>query len=193
MLHLRLKFALAGLLLIGGGALVKYLVGYKDSLWIDWGYMLSVIFGWLALLAVIFSWLPDNTLATGSPPTRLLRVAKRLAVAVGFLAWLVLLVASFVVLDMYSQARINHILATRPTAYATATITAIRLRSSKSGTRRAALISYPAGPRQVAQAIADQGGYYQPGQRLRVKYVLEHPDMFGVASADSTYRSVPEY
>lgn len=170
-------------LLIGMGSLLDYWWGYKDNLLIEGSYLLLVIFGWLGLLFAAISQFTSPGGSYQPRPASLLGRLRRRLVQVGYVAaglgWLGLLVDNLLVVDQQRTQRVERLLTAGPTATTLATVTQLRERNSSAGPFRATILTYQAGAEQVTQALPGFGPYVV-GQRLRVKYVVAHPDMMAV-------------
>ena len=176
-------------LLLGTGGLVDYLYGYKDSWLLEGTYVLLIVFGCMALFVAGIATLVANASSDTAAPApaggrgclgRILNILKLLSFGAGFLACIALMVGSLVFIEQWRNERVGRLLATAPTVTTTATVTKLRTRSSRSGMVYATLLTYRAGTEQVNQAIPGRG-FYAVGQQVRVKYVVEHPDIFKVA------------
>ncbi len=185
------KFLLTSLLLIGAGSAVQYLFGYKSSFIIEGASVLSIVLGWLFLFVIaIILLLGEKSSETEKRPAqpqkpvsvlrRLGTIALRIGYAAGFLLLIGFMVGNLIYVEDLRNERIARILATPRTAYAVATVTARRKNRSRSGSSWSALITYQGGTEQINQAIRDDNWRYSPGQQLKVKYAIDHPDMFAV-------------
>ncbi|MBO2010274.1 hypothetical protein [Hymenobacter negativus] len=179
---------LISLALIGVGSGIDYLFGYKDSLFIEGGYMLLIIFGWLGLLFAAVVALPGAAkqqeeweLRPAPFRVRLWRRVKQLAYAMAFLTCLGLLVGNLLVINQQRTQRVARILATEPTMTTLATVIQLRERGSRSGTFRSTVLTYQAGTMLINQALPGIG-QYAVGQQLRVKYAVSYPDMFTIVN-----------
>jgi hypothetical protein len=173
-----LIFLLVAVLLIGTGAFIYYLYGYKDSFWIEAISYLPIIFGWLCMLyPLITIHVRIKGKEKGGPSV--IRKAGHALFFIAYPAWLVVLVAGFLELSLLTERRVEKILASDEVGFSKARVIRVEERRRKSSSHIYAIIEYNAGGESVQQAIKD-GGFYRQGQEIDIKYAAKYPDMFTV-------------
>ena len=176
--------------LLAAGVSVFYFYGYKDSFWVQGSAYLPVVFGWLSLLFLAIFLHPRKPKAE-QPGSH---TWQRITYAVYFIIYPVLLaglVGLFAGLEMAKDKRVDTLLSNPDSKRAIAIVTEREERRWRTSHHTYAIISYSTTDGIVEQAIKDDDGMYQAGQRIPITYSPDYPDMFRVEAPSASESHYP--
>jgi len=155
------------------GSLIYYLWGYKDNMLIR-GVSLSLSAGgWL--------YMGDNVkkayVRDKSDWYRKISIN---------LAFAVIVLMNILICVVAAGMRVDNILSRGKTNTTIATVTEMENYRTKNGLRHYAIINYQAGNDNITEHISNSNGEHVVGEKLEVRYAVDHPDMFIVLEAVST-------
>jgi hypothetical protein len=95
----------------------------------------------------------------------------------------VTVVTNIFLMNELGYYRVNQILRYKPTQIATAQVRQFEERYSKGGSKHYVTITYQISDRVITRSVYDYKREYSIGQKLRISYSVEYPEMFRVIRA----------
>ena len=165
-------------LAIGTGSVLAYLFGYKnDDVTSTVSYFL-VFSGWVAVFIIIDRYVNifSNTIRKGEPGWFAQRLGKMFATIVMVA---LILGNAFGVYRLGNERRVN-ILNTGPTKTTTAVVSSIEVHRGRSSDYYYAVFEYQASGHIIWHRRGEDNGDFVQGQRFKIQYSVEYPDMFRI-------------
>jgi NADH:ubiquinone oxidoreductase subunit 5 (subunit L)/multisubunit Na+/H+ antiporter MnhA subunit len=172
---------IAAIIFILTGYLLCYFESYKNLSSLNTLAGIFIVIGWIIILVTFFKdFFPknkkdisDNTQANQSKPKVTWLVSR--------LIFFTLNIGNIIFANYLSDLRVNIILNNEPSQVAIATVVGFEEKYiSKSGGITYAVIIYRTEDKLIHQYINDSKEQYQIGQKIKIKYSVEYPDMFAV-------------
>ena len=159
---------------IFAGSLLFYFEAYRNIFFLEILYVILISTAWLSLLIIFW----ENNLFSNK---RIKNLNKKswlnLLMRVLFFA---IAIANIIWLSNLSDKRVAEILNHKKFVIAIATVIKLEERFSKTGSQRYAIINYKAGNQIVSQAFYDCNKDCSAGQKIKIKYSKDYPQMFAV-------------
>lgn len=158
--------------------------GYKDNGFITGGSFLITLISWLILFYSLAGnlLLKEKVLKYKANKFKWLKQKAKKTFIYLLLSGLTVL--NIVVIENLSELRVKRILNNKPTSVTVGTIIEIQNRTGRNGGNSFAIITYKTKDETLNQAIFNYKNSYSVGQKYRIKYSIEYPEMFSVLSKD---------
>lgn len=164
------------------GSLLFYFQGYKDNWLIKLTAFLIGIIGWFILYDNFSGHFEDFHEKKGSKTvSNFKRGFFRLLFRLLLFATVV---GNMILVTELTNKRVDKILETEPIQLTFATITKFDERYSKTGSQHYVIIVYNVNDKLVHQAIYDYNRRYIIGQKVKIIYSTNYPEMFKVADTN---------
>lgn len=180
---LRQKSIIISIVTILTGSCLIYFNGYKDNGLIKGLSYLLILLGWLILAIVSVGQILISDKKITFKKNKIKWLKQKSFRAFCYLTTGFLVVGNMILVSSLTDKRVSRVLRNDETRQTIAIVTKLEVRNSRGGAKPYAIISYQTFDKTIEQAIYN--GYepkYLVGQRLLIKYSLDHPEMFAVVS-----------
>lgn len=162
--------------LICAGSVVAYLFGYKNDDFTSGISYFFIFFGWVAVFIIVDSYINiySNTIAKGEPGWFAQRIRKLFASVV----MVALIFGNLFGAHRLGNERRKNILNNGPTKITIAVVSSVEIHRGRSSDFYYAVFEYEVAGHLVWHRWAEDNGDFTPGQRFKIKYSIEYPDMF---------------
>jgi hypothetical protein len=158
--------------------------GYKDNGFITGGSYLITLISWLILFYSLAGnlLLKEKVLKYKANKNKWLK--QKVKKLFAYFSFCGLIVLNIVVIENLSELRVQNILDNKPTSITVGTIIEIQNRTGRNGGNSFAIITYKTKDENLNRAIFNYKNSYSVGQKYRIKYSIEYPEMFSILSKD---------
>jgi len=158
------------------GSVLNYLLDYKNDDVTSLTSYLLIFFGWMAVLIIADSYINiySNTISKGEPGWFAQRLRKMFAIVIT----LALIFGNVFGVQQLGNERRANILNNGPTQTTVAVVSSIERHRGRSGDYYYAVFQYQANGHTIWHKRDEDNGDFTPGQRFKIQYSVEYPDMF---------------
>jgi len=179
----KLKAIIISIVLILPGSLIFFYNGYKDNGFIDTISFLLILIGWAINLFLFFGRRLLKNKKVSFKKNKSIWFKQKIFTAFCYFGFGALLVCNVIVVSDLADRRISSILQNGNTQQALAVVIKLEHRNSRGGPKPYAIIKYQTTNKSIEQSLYN--GYdpkFLIGQKLLIKYSVDHPEMFEVLS-----------